>query len=357
MPPHDSTPDSTPNATPRRTWLRVVVIAAVVLSALAIFAVVARRTFLRHEFDLSTLIDDSAGIKPSSPVMLNGIDVGHVVGVVLSGSPDPNKTVRITMRFPRRILTEIPADSTAAITSANVLGDKYIDVSRGRSPKAVEPGAEIVSSPTQDISTALSRANAPLNQVSDILAHIDKILAYVSTRQGTLGKFLNDPSFQKHITTVSGDQTQLIKDVNNGRGVIVRFHEISAEVQKPIARINAIETDFRQGSGSAGRFLNDPNTPTLTAQADSVMKEARQLMADFNAGNRTTELMDRIQKLNGKLDDTVARVDSGQGTLGQWIVNPQLRDSLHRVSEELNRLTADFSKHPTRFVQIRLGLF
>jgi phospholipid/cholesterol/gamma-HCH transport system substrate-binding protein len=353
MPSHDSTPDSAP----RRMWLRMAVIGAVVLSALAVIAIVARRTFLRHEFDLSTLIDDSAGIKPSSPVMLNGIDVGHVVRVVLSGSRDPDKTVRITMRFPRRILTEIPDDSTAAITSANVLGDKYIDVSRGRSPRQVEPGAEILSSPTQDIGTALSRANAPLSQVSDILAHVDKILEYVDTQQGTLGKFLNNPSFQRHLSTVSGDQTQLIQDVNNGRGALVRFHELSAEVQKPMARLDAIETDFLHGSGSAGRFLNDPYAPTLTAEAHGAITEAQQLIADFNAGNRTTELMDRIQKLNGKLDDTVARIDSGQGTLGQLIVNPQLRDSLQRVNEELNRLTADFSKHPTRFVQIRLGLF
>ncbi len=349
--------DSTPTNPPQRTWLRMAVAGAVVFCTLAIFAIVGRRTFLRNESDLSTLIDDSAGIAPSSPVMLNGIDVGHVVRVVLSGSQDPNKTVRITMRFPRRVLTGIPRDSTAAITSSNVLGDKYVNISRGRDPKHVEPGAEILSSPTQDISTALTRANAPLNQVSQILAHIDKILAYVDTQQGTLGKLLNNPSFQQHLTTVSGDQTQLMKNVNNGRGLLVRFHEISAEVQKPMARLNAIQTDFRQGSGSAGKFLNDPSAPTLSAEGHSAMTEAQQLMTDFNAGNRTTDLMDRIQKLNGKLDDTLARIDSGQGTLGQLLVNPQLRDSLQRVNRELKRLTADFSKHPTRFVQLRYGLF
>ncbi len=355
--PDDSTTGSPSSATPRRMWLRMAVIGAVVLSGLAIFAVVARRTFLRHEFDLSTLIDDSAGIGPSSPVMLNGIDVGHVVRVVLSGSPDPDKTVRITMRFPRRFLSEIPLDSTAAITSSNVLGDKYIDISRGRSPKHVEPGAEILSSPTQDIGTALSRANAPLNQVNDILAHIDKILAYVDTQQGTLGKLLNNPSFQKHISTVSGDQTQMIKDVNNGRGLLVRFHEISAEVQKPMARLNAMETDFRQGSGSAGKFFNDPDTPTLEAEARGVMAEAQQLRADFNAGNRTTEMMDRVKKLNGKLKDTITRLNSGQGTLGQFMVNPQLKDSLQGIKDELNGLTADFKKHPLRFVRLSFGLF
>ncbi len=68
-----------------------------------------------------------------------------------------------------------------------------------------------------------------------------------------------------------------------------------------------------------------------------------------NGPNPETELV--------QLDDTLARIDSGQGTLGQLIVNPQLRDSLQRVNQELKRLTADFSKHPTRFVQLRYGLF
>jgi len=349
--------DPTPQARPARRWLRLGVTAAVVVAAVAIFAIVARQTFLRHEFDLSTLIDDSAGIGPSSPVMLNGIDVGHVVRVTLSGSPDPEKTVRITMRFPRRIISEIPEDSTAAITSANLLGDKYINISRGVKTKHVQPGGEILSSPTQDISTFLSRANGPLDQVDKVMAHIDQILGYVNTPQGTLGKFLNNPSLQKHITTVTSDQSQLLNNVNNGRGVLVRLNEIADLAQKPIARLNAIEADYNKGSGSLGKFVNDPYAPTLTAEAQSMVDESNRLIADFNAGNRTTEVIDRIQKVERKIDDTLARIDSGQGTVGQFVVNPQLRDSVDRIKRELDSLTAAIKKHPTRFVQIRVGLF
>ncbi len=74
-------------------YRRMVVTGVVVLAALAIFAVVARRTFLRYEFDLVTYVDDSAGIALSSPVLLNGISIGHVRRVSLSGSKDPSWTV------------------------------------------------------------------------------------------------------------------------------------------------------------------------------------------------------------------------------------------------------------------------
>lgn len=346
--------DSTLDARPRRRWIRMAVVGAAVLTAMAIFAIVARRTFLRHEVDLSTLIDDSAGIGPSSPVLLNGIDVGHVVRVTLSGSRDPDKTVRITMRFPRRILTEIPVDSTAAITSANLLGDKYIDISRGKSLNHVEAGGQIVSTPTQDISTALSSANAPLEQINRIFAHADKILGYINSPQGTLGKFLNNSSFQKHLTAVSGDQSQIVKNVSGGAGLLARFNEISAEVQKPLARLNAVQTAFQQGGGSLGKLLNDPS---LTTEAHETINEANQLISDFNAGNRTTDLIARIEKVKQKVDDTVAHVNAGQGTVGQLIASPNLRDSLERVRQELDGLVADIKKHPTHFVRISFALF
>jgi phospholipid/cholesterol/gamma-HCH transport system substrate-binding protein len=351
MPQQDSSPD-----VPRsRTGLRIAVCAVLTLVAVAVFAIIARMTFLRHEADITTLIDDSAGIAPSSPVTINGIDVGHVVKVELSGSPDPNKTVRITMRFPRHDLNSIPRDSTAAITSGNLLGDKYIDISCGKDSKPVEPGAEIPSTLTQDIGTVLSHANIPLKQVNAIIARIDKIVGYVDSREGTLGKFLNDPSFAQHVAVAHAERVQLFKDVNSGRGVLGRMHELSAESQKPMARLSSMQADLNAGKGSLGELLHD--TPSLTDQARSAMDEANQLIADFNKGNRTTDLLARTRTVQDKLDATMERINSGQGTIGQFVVNPQLRDSVQRVTRQLERLTDEVGEHPTHYMAIRFGLF
>ena len=115
----------------QNSYRRIILAGVIALGALVVFAIVARRTFLRYEFQLVTFVDDSAGITPSSPVLLHGISIGHVRRVSLSGSKDPNRTVRIDMIFSRDHLPQIPEDSTIAITASNLLGDKSLDISRG----------------------------------------------------------------------------------------------------------------------------------------------------------------------------------------------------------------------------------
>ena len=341
-----------------RIGLRIAVTAAIVLIGLAIVGIIGRETFLRNQFDLTTLVDDSAGIAPSSPVLLNGIDVGHVVRVALSGSPDPDKTVRILMRFPRRVMREIPEDSTASITAANLLGDKYMNISRGTHSKHIEPGTEIPSRPTEDIAIVVSRAKVRLNQVNDVLARIDRIAGYITRQEGTLGKLINGNSpLQQHVTSAAGTGTQLLNGVQQGRGFVNRIDELKQEAGAPLARLNAMEQDFSQGKGSLGRFLHDPYTPDLTHEANQTLAEARALIAGFNEGNRTSAVMDRVQKVSGKLEDSMARIESGQGTIGQLLTNHQLLDSLRKADQELNSLSAGLKQHPAHFTAIRFGLF
>jgi len=341
----------------RSVWPRILLRLLLAVVALAVFALIARRVFLQTEFELTTLVDDSGGLASSSPVMVNGISAGHVVRVTLSGSPDPNKTVRILMRFPRRLMAEIPEDSKIGITSANLLGDKYLNVSRGTHAAHIKPGSELPSLPTEDIGTVLSRANVPLNQINSILARLDKLMQAVDGQQGTLGKLINSPEFVAHLNNVSAGKTQVMTRVQNAQGVVARLDALRDDVQKPLSRLDAIKASLDRGEGTLGRLLNDPYTPTMTAEANASIAEAKSLAAAFNAGNRTTNLMNRMRAVSENLDKSLARIESGQGTLGQIVVNPQLRDSLKRMSDEMNLLTAGIKEHPTHFAEIRFGLF
>jgi len=349
----------TPQSEPRsRIGVRIAVTAAITLIGLAVVGIIGRETFLRNQFDLTTLVDDSAGIAPSSPVLLNGIDVGHVVTVTLSGSPDPDKTVRVLMRFPRQVMREIPEDSTASITAANLLGDKYMNISRGTHSKHIEPGTEMPSTATEDIAIVVSRAKVRLNQVNEVLARMDRIAGYITKQEGTLGKLINGNSaLQQHVTSAAGTGTQLVNSLEQGQGIVNRIAELQQEAAAPLARLNAIEQDLDQAKGSLGRFLYDPYTPTLTGEANQALAEARSLIASFNEHNRTTAALDRIQQVSGKLEDTLARMESGQGTMGQFLINPQLLDSLRKADRELNSLTQGIKQHPTHFAAIRPGLF
>jgi phospholipid/cholesterol/gamma-HCH transport system substrate-binding protein len=51
------------------------------------------------------------------------------------------------------------------------------------------------------------------------------------------------------------------------------------------------------------------------------------------------------------------RVNAGQGTLGQLVVNPQLYESMNGLTQELQSLVKDIHKNPKKFLRIKLGLF
>ena len=65
----------------------------------------------------------------------------------------------------------------------------------------------------------------------------------------------------------------------------------------------------------------------------------------------------KINQLLGKVDSTIDKLNSGQGTLGQLMVNPQLYDSLNGATGELHQFVKDLRANPKKFLRIKLAIF
>jgi phospholipid/cholesterol/gamma-HCH transport system substrate-binding protein len=64
-----------------------------------------------------------------------------------------------------------------------------------------------------------------------------------------------------------------------------------------------------------------------------------------------------MNKLILNLDKTIDKVNSGQGTMGQLMVNPALYDSMNGTMKEMNGVMKDFRANPKKFLTIQLKLF
>jgi phospholipid/cholesterol/gamma-HCH transport system substrate-binding protein len=51
------------------------------------------------------------------------------------------------------------------------------------------------------------------------------------------------------------------------------------------------------------------------------------------------------------------KINAGQGTMGQFLVNPQLYQSLEGTTREFQSLAKDMRANPKKFLSIRLTLF
>src|ERR1700680_2679330 len=138
---------------------------AMLIAGVLIFLLTGQSNIFGGNFHLRAYMEDSAGMVSNDPVRVNGILVGYIGSIKLSGSRDPKRTVEIDMVIQEKYLDQIPEDSKSAISAANLLGSKYVNITKGTHPKHVEPGGEIASLQTQDIPEILAQSSSLLSQL------------------------------------------------------------------------------------------------------------------------------------------------------------------------------------------------
>ena len=342
----------------------VMALVAMFIVAVLIFLLTGRKNLFQRTFDLKTYMDDSAGMTEGTTVRLNGILVGNVDKLRLSGLKDPRRLVEIVMTIQYDFMKEIPKDSMAGIAASNLLGDKFINISKGTSPQHVQPGDEIRSVPNQDIPELMAQSASLLAQFQGLLKRADLILGDVEAGRGNIGKFLKDEELYQRLNGAIAEAQQILNAVKTGKGTISRLiydDALYQEIRAPIQRINDLMNELQQGRGSAGKFLKDP------ALYDGLRKTTAQmnlLLDDLQAGKGTAGKLLKDDVLYGKINDVIAKlgttvdkINSGQGTIGQLMVNQQLYESLNGATGELHQLLKDMRANPKKFLRIKLALF
>src|ERR1039458_2218628 len=80
----------------------IVAFVAMVILAVLIFLLTGNRSIFERDETVRTYMADGVGMTESTPVRLNGILVGAVQGIKLSGSKDPRRAVEFELRSEER---------------------------------------------------------------------------------------------------------------------------------------------------------------------------------------------------------------------------------------------------------------
>jgi len=342
----------------------VMALAAMVILAVLIFLMTGQKSLFVREAVIYTYMDDAAALATGAPVRLNGILIGNVERVELSGSAQPNRVVRITMSVPRQRLADIPVDSVAAISAENVLGTKYINIKMGVSSQKIQPGGELRSLDVREFEEVVQASYNVVASLNGILKRVDSIISQVEAGKGTIGKFLVDEQFYNRVLAAVNEMQKVTAQVSAGHGTLGKLlydEQLYNELRASLQRLDTVIADLQQGQGTAGKLLRDPS---LYNEARATIAEFRRTVEELNSGKGTVgklltddALYRRVDNLVARLDQTLERVNSGQGTVGQLVVNPQLYESLNGFSNELRALIKDIRAEPKKYLRIKLALF
>jgi phospholipid/cholesterol/gamma-HCH transport system substrate-binding protein len=351
--------------------LRVGLMACVALAILGtiVFLLAGTTTFFKSTADVYTYFDDSANIAPAAQVTLNGITVGKVTNVGLSGSSEPGKVIKVKMQIEEKYLKEIPIDSHAEITAGNLLGTKYINIKRGHAQQIIAKDGTVLSQDVPTIDDFVKQGNTTLTALQAIVVKAGAIVDDVQNGKGTIGMLLEDPTIANRATSAITQMDTLVKTLNaaansdkNTLGKLLNDKAaLYDDLHGSLAKINGLMDDIQHGDGTIGKFMKDPS---LFDETKKGIGDLRKILTDINEGKgtvgkilKTDELNDEIKGTIARLDAVLDKVNKGEGTIGQLMNNPALYENLDGTSREVRALLKDFRANPKKFLTIQLKLF
>jgi phospholipid/cholesterol/gamma-HCH transport system substrate-binding protein len=339
-------------------------IAAMLVLAVLVYLLTGTKKLFVDTATIYTYMDDSAALAVGAPVRLNGIVIGNVTKVNLSGERTPRRTVRVDMSVDTRMLKSIPVDSEATISAENVLGTKYINIKIGQSSKAIQSGSEVPSKDVSEFDEVVQSGYDVMTVARSLLKRIDGVVTQIEAGKGTIGKLLVDEQLYNNLNATVSETHKVAAAISSGRGTVGRLlydETLYNDLRAAVQRLEAILAGVQEGQGTLGKLIKDP---ALFDDTRKTVAELRRLVEDLNAGKGTAgkllkdeTLHSQIQSTVAKLESTLDRINTGQGTLGQLMVNPNLYESLNGASLEMQGLMKDFRANPKKFLRIKLGLF
>ena len=342
----------------------VTVIVASVTLMILIFLMSGTGGWFTHKIILKSYFDNSSGLRNGAPVRLQGVDIGNVNGIrVVPGKP--LTPVEVTMKVNTKYHFELRKDSVTSLSTAGVLGETYIDIdsSMAKGPEA-QSGDTLTTREHPDIQDVVRSSQSTLQNMDALLKRTDRILAFVESGQGSIGKFIYDPNLYDRVNATVNEFKGIVDEVKNGQGSIgqlIANDEAYNKAMAAVDKINAISDELQQGKGTAGLFLKDPK---LYDNANETIANVRKLSDDINAGKgaigklaRDQQFADKMQNTMNKISDLTDRLEAGEGTFGRLLKDPALYNNSDQMLVETRGLVKSIRENPKRYLTFHVKIF
>ena len=342
------------------------VLAASITLGILILLMSGTAGLFTRKITLRSYFDNAGALREGAPVRLQGVDIGNVVGVRVVSEPGKRLTpVEVTMKVSTRYHKNLRKDSVTMLATAGVLGETYIDIdsAQAKGPEA-QQGDELATRETAQIEDVVRASQSTLQNLDALEKRVDRILAFVESGQGSIGKVIYDPSLYNRLNATVGQFQSLMNDVTSGKGSLGKLlvdDQLYRNANATVDKLNAIIDDLNAGKGTAGKFLKDP---TLYNTANDTIANVKKLTDDVNAGKgaiglmaRNQEFADKLHNTMNKLSDLSDRLNSGEGTIGKLLQDPAVYTNTNQLLVETQDLIKAIRQNPKKYLTIHLKLF
>jgi phospholipid/cholesterol/gamma-HCH transport system substrate-binding protein len=284
---------------------------------------------IQHKTTFRAMVDHTQGLKIGGPVRMNGVDIGNIHGIRISG-----QTAQVEIKFTvqREAAAHIKQDASIRIRALGLLGDKFLEIVPGSVDQPpLQPNSIIVGKNEPDVTDLASTASSTIDKVNAALEEIQAALKAITQGQGTTGKLVTDPEL-----------------FDRSKQILEKMDRAS---DKGLALLDSVE----KGEGTVGKLMTDKE---LYLRATTAVRDLQELTKRLNNQNGTLakladpDLYAKLDRLSSRGDLLLNKIERGEGTVGKLVTSDQLYERTDKLLTEIELFVAEVKKNPKKYFKL-----
>jgi phospholipid/cholesterol/gamma-HCH transport system substrate-binding protein len=356
-------------ATKKEKTLRVGLLVAASLTVLALFVffIGAEQQIFARKNEYDVRLENVSGLAQGNPVRMAGVTIGTIKDITLPRDPK-QREVSIELMIDRKYEDRVRGDSRARLKKLGLLtGDTYIDVTPGtpRHP-VLEPGSLIPAEKQTDVDALISSGEDLVDNLVQISYSLKNILGRVDRGEGLIGELTSAPESRQRLTDTMlmtlNKANAALSHIESGKGVLGRLiyddaygqqltNSMAGAANSMQAIANNVQRSFETGDGMLPALLSDPEGKQRVNELVENLRLTSANLSQFsNALSQGEGLVPRLLNdkqygdqalaeftlLISQLNETVRKINSGQGTAGKLVADPSLYESVNDILIGIN---------------------
>lgn len=284
-----------------------------ILAAVAITLLILGFNLLKGEkifvsgFELKSYYQNIDGLATGNPILYNGFRVGTVKTIDINESDG-----LIEVRFSLKKGLEIPVDSRAVISNADLLGSKAIRIDRGIAPEAADNGGVLQGENEKSLEVKVQETVFPIiEDVDGLLKEMERFMGWMNNTMDASAGNKIDEILDEFVTTS-----------RNFSRSSSRVDTLLGSVQNTVSGTNRVIRDLGKQTETVAKVMDNTAkfTDSLAAASSSVkqivessagmIKSVEGITKDINDGKGTLGKLVKDEALYNTAESAVARVDS-----------------------------------------------
>jgi len=263
----------------------------------------------------------------TNPVSINGVKIGLVDKIFFH--PDGSGKIIVKCIIGKDI--NIPKNSIARLYSSDLLGTRAIELILGDSNEFIHSGDTLISQTQASLGEEVSKEILPIKlKAEELLSSIDSVLTVVQT-------IFNEQTRNNIHQSIENLKKTVATIEKTTRTIDTTFTQQATRLAHIVANAESISTNLKNNNENITNILTNLSTVT----------------DDLTKAN-LVQTLDNANNAVARLDSVIAKINSGEGSLGLLLNDKELYQNLDKSALELNKLLEDIRNNPEKYLSIKL---